>query len=186
MFLAMAASKPQPVAYNKGVLIPTTTQKLIFHNPYKPVTIKFKNRSTQTLDILLPGMSSLCLCDTQWRSTVLKRKLIVLIHEPNVPRAEKYYLQKVSTPKGTAHHVTICVKMLHDLLPVPYLCMIQIRSKKYTDCGTKAVLNLECLVPESVREKLADCAYVMRTHFTGPGTFKFSCTDIFHKYCMDN
>ncbi len=38
----MAASKPQPVAYNKGVLIPTTTQKLIFHNPYKPVTIKFK------------------------------------------------------------------------------------------------------------------------------------------------
>ncbi len=34
-------------------IIPTTTQKLIFHNPYKPVTIKFKNRSTQTLDTLV-------------------------------------------------------------------------------------------------------------------------------------
>jgi len=185
MFLAMAASKPRPVDYNKGVLIPTTTQKLIFYNPYKMVTLKFKNRRTQTLDVLLPGLSSLCLCDILWRATVLSRKMIVLISEPNYPRQEKYYLQKVTTPQGTANYLTICVQMIGALLPVPYLCIMQTRSKKYTDCGTKAVMNLECVVPEMVREKLARCAYKMRTQFTGPGNYRKSCTDFLHEYCMD-
>ena len=164
--------------YNNKVTIATSTQKVIFYNPFKPMVVKFKNKRANNIELITTGITSLCLCNYWWRESVFKKSMWVQIREPFRTKGENYYLQEVATPKGTENFLSICVKKVGEVLPLPYLCFIQIRSQNYTDCGTRASSNIESHIPNSVRRSLTVTAYKMDTYFYGPGNFEKSCTNI--------
>jgi hypothetical protein len=167
----------------RKIVIPITTEKIIFYNSHKPIVIKFRNNNTKALELLMKGINSLCLCDDDWKRTVFRKPLIVYALEPVTKYGQHYYLRIVTTSKAPKNYLSICVEKTGCPLTFPFLCIIQIRSQNYTDCGTIATLNMEHLVPETVRNSIGEHAYKMQTHFPGISNFIKSCTNYRHSYC---
>jgi hypothetical protein len=59
--------------YNNKVTMATSTQKVIFYNPYKPMVVKFKNKRANNIELITTGITSLCLCNYWWRESVFKK-----------------------------------------------------------------------------------------------------------------
>ena len=177
------SATPAPKFLHRKIVIPRSTMKIIFYNVFLNVLIVFENSKTYTIEVLFKGMRSLCLCDKNWRKTVLSRRLTVCTLKPMDKQERYFYLQKVDTPNAPPGHITICVKTIDKVFSMSFLSMMQIRSINYTDCGKEAAERFQGQLPIPCIKWLSASATKMTTEFFGIGNHIRPCTAYQHFYC---
>jgi len=118
--------------------------KIVFYNPHEPIMIEFEyGYRFPANEVIVGGISSLCMCNAKWRTAVHARHMKIQVDEITHNGSSKYYLRQITAVASDANTLHICVEKRGVILELPFLCMMQIRSKNFVDCGHLAVRNLQ-------------------------------------------
>ena len=168
------------------ITVKANVTKVVFYNPYEPVMIEFEyGYRLPANEVLIGGINSLCMCNAKWRTAVHAKHMKIQVDQKTHDGASKYYLRQITAVASDANTLHICVEKKGAILELPFLCMMQIRSRNFVDCGHLAVRNLQEILPHPVRRIIgihSDQLHAQYFDMEGE-TVRRSCTNYDHRYC---
>jgi hypothetical protein len=137
------------------VKVKANTKKIYFANHYETLRIDFFNyENNYGSDLLLPGVSELCLCNEAWRENIGAESISVAVDLQVHGLHQKYYLLEVRLAvNGTPHE------------NVQYICALRPHENEYD--AYNMMYALQAQVPR-----------VMKTLFYDERDEYLSCKDI--------
>jgi len=162
----MAARLKFTFGISLWISIPIGTTKIVFYNNYDSQNLILKTHSSEfSHETAHKGVSSICVCNKTFMKFLGNENIKVQVHQPSMKRKERYYLRMLQIEKGQKGFVYICVEQIGNPLPLPFLCMMQVRSKFYEDCGYKTLYRINEPLPEPVREMIVKHAHILKPVF---------------------
>jgi len=177
---AISAKSQHKIALESNIM------KIVFYNPHEPIMIEFDyGYRYPTQEVIIGGISSLCMCNAKWRTAVHANHMTIQVDKITHDGSSRYYLRKVTAEAGDANILHICVEKRGSILELPFLCMMQLRSRNFVDCGHLALRNLQQALPRPVRQIVGMHSYQLPTQFFDMEheTVRRSCTNYSHRYC---
>ena len=114
-------------------------RKLIFFNPFRALRVEFfGNRDNYAIDLVLGGVSSMCLCNPAWREQFLEPGLSMQLQRGN-SRNNSYFLQPIYARNMPIGYYALKVCTVDEIYDPDFLRVINRRSQDYTDYGIEDI-----------------------------------------------
>jgi hypothetical protein len=137
-------------------------KKLIFFNPFETLRMELESLDNHYGgDLLLPGVSSMCLCNPQWREDILGHGVYMSMALGG-RRNNPCLLQQVHVPNLPDGFYALKVNAVDEVYDPAYHSVIHRRTQNYQDTSMEDIWRD---LDEQYKKVLEQKAYILRPRF---------------------